>query len=65
MSKNDSSKKYGGENIKYTKTPKVIRAIGAAIVVGTGSALKFMKSENGKKMVANGAKSLGKIIQKL
>lgn len=65
MSKKDSSKEYGGGNIKGTKTPKVIRAMGAAIVVGAGSALKFMKSENGKKIVANGAKSLGKIIQKL
>ena len=64
MSKQDSSKKYGGENIKDSKKPKVIRAMGA-IAVGAGSAIKFMKSEKGKKMVANGAKSLGKIIQKL
>ncbi len=65
MSKNDSSNKYGGEDIKNNKLPKVIRVVGVGVAAGAGVAIKFVKSDKGKNMVTNGVKSLGKVIQKL
>lgn len=63
MGNETNKRKYGIYDLKKDKSPEIIRGLEACAGVVAAGVIKFVKSEKGKKLMADSAKSVAKVIK--